>query len=118
MVELEDFKGFEFATDELEKIMEKNANKLTDMINSDTHKYGWKNYVDTWKFKKRGDQEYLVYSTNTALPHLLEKGHLIANSRGGTGWASARPHIFDNFRVIRDQYLKEIENADLIKVKE
>lgn len=46
-----------------------------------------------------------------SLTHLLEKGHLIVNKRGGVGWASARPHIDVVYQQIKDPFIRAMENA-------
>lgn len=77
-----------------------------------------KKYKDGWtirKGKQTKDQTfYEVWNkTNWQLTWLLENGHIIANKRGGVGWASAKPHIQKAIDFVRPQFITEMEQAEI-----
>ena len=74
-------------------------------------------YAKTWTIDEKKDvyQRY-YYCTiwndkNYRLTHLLENGHIIANKRGGVGWASAHKHIGKAYRQIRNPLIRAVEKA-------
>lgn len=77
-----------------------------------------KKYKDGWvilKGRMEHNQYYVTVwnKTNWQLTHLLENGHIIANKRGGVGWASAKPHIQDAIDVVKPQFISDMEKAEI-----
>lgn len=83
---------------------------------SSHYRDGWTIVVDD-KFTKRKTGIELAYgvrvwnATKYQLTHLLEKGHLIVNKKGGVGWASAKPHIDVVYQQIKEPFIRAMENA-------
>lgn len=76
------------------------------------------NYASGWDTKKesknKGEYGVVVWNaTNYQLTHLLEKGHLIVNKKGGVGWASPRPHIDNAYQHIKQPFINAMENAKI-----
>ena len=94
-IKLEDFKGFKIEMN-FDEIAEKHAKALAEQINSNASKHGWGDYAKSWTVTKKrikGEDAFIVHSTIYQLAHLLEKGHLIVNKKGGVGWSAPREHI-------------------------
>lgn len=75
------------------------------------YKYGW-----TVRQGKKTENEtfYEVWNKdNWQLTWLLENGHIIANKKGGVGWASARPHIQNAIDFVKPQFIAEMEKAEV-----
>lgn len=71
---------------------------------------GWRTEVDK---TYGGGYGVVVYNaTDWQLTHLLENGHIIANKKDGTGWASAKPHINPAYRSVKNKFIKAMENVD------
>lgn len=99
----------EFASKALDKV-KANVRKET-VIRTGRYMNGW-----TTSETKAGKQGYAVSvhnATDWQLTHLLENGHLIVNKRGGTGWASAHPHIRPAYNSLRNKFVKAIKNAKI-----
>lgn len=83
---------------------------------SKTYASGWEVKTNNRQNKKKGSIQ-LSYgvtvwnATNYQLTHLLEKGHLIVNKKGGVGWASAKPHIDVVYQQIKEPFIRAMENA-------
>ena len=83
---------------------------------SKTYASGWEVKTNNRQNKKKGSIQ-LSYgvsvwnATNYQLTHLLEKGHLIVNKKGGVGWASAKPHIDVVYQQIKQPFIRAMENA-------
>lgn len=105
-----------------------NYEKIIDKYGQDTAKYLQrtsprghrrnKTYASGWEFKvdEKAKKKYggVVWNaTNYQLTHLLEKGHLIVNKKGGIGWASAKPHIENAYQHIKPNFIRAMENVDL-----
>lgn len=75
------------------------------------YKYGW----TIRKGKQTKNETFIEVwnQTNWQLTWLLENGHIIANKRGGVGWASAKPHIQMAIDFVKPQFLAEMEQAEI-----
>lgn len=117
---IDNFKDFEFEI-EYEDIIDKYANECVSILKniSPRNKYTLQRakgkYAETWvvsKSKKRQTIDRVVWNEkNWQLTHLLEKGHLIVNKRGGVGWASPKPHISPAFERIKEPFEKAMQNS-------
>ena len=107
-----------------EDIVDDFGDKCCDKIKSNVQKQNLVKrgkYLQGWKVeiedRDRGGHTAIVYNeTDWQLTHLLENGHLIVNKRGGTGWASAHPHINPAYKSLRNKFIKAMSNADF-KIK-
>lgn len=77
---------------------------------------GWEVKVNSSQNKTKGNNQIsygvsVWNATNYYLTHLLEKGHLIVNKKGGVGWASANPHIETIYQKIKQPFIRAMENA-------
>ena len=104
----------------LDKIVENTAKRCETWLHANSPEGRRKNgsYREGWTIRKgtKKDDEsfYEVWNkTNYQLTHLLENGHIIANKKGGVGWASARPHIQKSVEYVEPQFLAEMEKADV-----
>lgn len=83
---------------------------------SKTYAQGWEIKEDN-RYSKKKSGIQIAYgvrvwnATNYQLTHLLEKGHLIVNKKGGVGWASAKPHIDVVYNQIKEPFIRAMENA-------
>lgn len=107
-----------------EDIVDDFGDKCCDKIKSNVQKQNLVKrgkYLQGWKVeiedRDRGGHTAIVHNeTDWQLTHLLENGHLIVNKRGGTGWASAHPHINPAYKSLRNKFIKAMSNADF-KIK-
>lgn len=78
---------------------------------SKTYAQGWEFKIDDKRVNSYGGKVW--NATNYQLTHLLENGHLIVNKIGGVGWASARPHIDEAYRRVKDPFIRAMEKVDI-----
>lgn len=83
---------------------------------TNTYAMGWTIKADD---SRRSGYGVVVWNaTNYQLTHLLENGHIIANKKGGVGWASARPHIDKVYQGFKPAFIRAMENAKInIEIK-
>ena len=118
-INIENFNGIEVEID-YEYVLNRYADKCLSIIKqnspSKTGKYrdGWVAEADT---DYLGNYSVVVWNeTSWQLTHLLENGHAIVNKKGGTGWASAKPHIQKGYRAVRNAFEQDIKKVQL-KIK-
>lgn len=121
MVDLMDFKGFQFEI-EMDDIIKDNAKDLRDDLKktSPDGRRKKKKYKQTWRYKQnKAKHEATVYNKdNYRLTHLLEHGHFIVNRKDGLlGWARAKPHIEPAFDRISPKFIKQMGEAPIKMVK-
>lgn len=103
-----------------DQIVERTAKRCTNQLRAmspegirktKNYKYGWT--VRQGK-KTKNETFYEVWNKdNWQLTWLLENGHIIANKKGGVGWASARPHIQNAIDFVKPQFIAEMEKAEV-----
>lgn len=115
-INIENFNGIEVKID-YKPVLEKYADKCKDIIKQNSPKRTGK-YQDGWV--AQADTDYLGnYSvvvwneTSWQLTHLLENGHAIVNKKGGTGWASGKPHIKKGYRAVKNAFETDIQKIQL-----
>lgn len=104
-----------------EDICDEFASKALDKVKANVRKQDLVrtgDYLDGWTTTVTEDRQgnYGVSVNNATdwqLTHLLENGHLIVNKKGGTGWASAHPHIRPAYKNLRNKFIKAIKNAKI-----
>lgn len=72
-------------------------------------------YFSTWQYRyDKGQKAAIVYNKkNGRLTYLLENGHAITNTKGGIKWTRAFPHIEYTFAKFKDQYVRDMRNAEI-----
>lgn len=115
-INIENFKGIEVEID-YKPILDKYGEKCKDIIvqnspkKSGRYRDGWRATADT---DYLGNYSVTVWNeTDWQLTHLLENGHAIVNKKGGTGWASAKPHIKKGYRAVKNAFEQDINNVKL-----
>lgn len=119
-INIENFNGIEVKID-YKPILDKYADECKDNIKQNvtaqklnrTGKYlaGWTVEEDT---DFLGNYSVVVWNeTSWQLTHLLENGHAIVNKKGGTGWASAHPHIAKGYRSVKRGFIDAINKVQL-----
>lgn len=115
-INIEHFNGIEVKI-EYEPILNKYANECRDIVAKNSPRRTGR-YASTWVATE--DKDYLGnYSVtvwnekNWQLTHLLENGHAIVNKKGGTGWASAKPHIKKGYRAVKNAFIRDINKVTL-----
>lgn len=117
-INLEKFNGFDIQV-EYDKIVDEYADKCCDTVKQKAKqviKEHRGRYIKGWTTKTEktysGGYSVVVYNeTDWQLTHLLENGHEIVNKRDGTGWASAKPHIDNAYRAVKNKFIKAMENV-------
>ncbi len=118
-IPIEKFNGFDIQI-EYEKVLDEYAEKCKDIVKQKSPDGNRRNnkYKDGWTTTagKSSRNSYMVTvwnATNWQLTHLLENGHIIANKKGGNGWASPRPHIDDAYKSIRNKFIKAMQKVNI-----
>ena len=116
-INIDNFNGFDVQI-EYKSIIDKYSKGCCEIIKDNSPKKRGK-YAKGWVAK--ADTDYLGnYSvvveneTDWQLTHLLENGHIIANKKGGVGWASPKPHIKKGFNAVRNRFSNDIKKVNLI----
>lgn len=114
---LDKFKGFKVSID-AEKIILDNAQQCCDDIKAYCESKGWHEYADGWVVDvyRKTKQAVVHNRDHYRLTHLLEKGHLITNKKGGVGFTAPFPHIRPAFDRARPKYIEDIKNKTIIVV--
>lgn len=103
-----------------DKIMDRTAKRCANHLTATSpeglrtgrkYKYGW----TIRKGKQTNNETFIEVwnKTDWQLTWLLENGHIIANKKGGVGWASAKPHIQMAIDYVRPQFISEMEQAEI-----
>lgn len=120
-IDIETFTGLEIKLD-FDKPLKEQAEECKNEIVKNCNERGWKNYVKGWTVTRKGksgESWYVVWNkTDYFLTHLLEKGHIIANKKGGVGYAAPHPHIKPAFDKIKKNFSKKIINDMIIEIKQ
>lgn len=120
MTDISQFNGFEIEL-EYEKIVDEYAGQCKDKVQQNVKKQNLikrGRYLSGWTTEVEktysGGYGVVVYNkTDWQLTHLLENGHLIVNKKGGTGWASAHPHIDPAYRSVKNKFVKAMEEVKI-----
>lgn len=115
-VNIEKLKSVNFEI-EYDDIVDEYADLCCSKIQNKSPKGFRGQYAQGWRVedKKYKSEYYAVVhnATDYQLTHLLENGHIIANKRDGTGWASAKPHINPAYRSVKNKFIRAIKNAKI-----
>ena len=123
-IKLDDYKGMNIDI-EFKDIVDEYAEKTVKILSlySNKRKSTRKNnYASTWAIKEaeRGKKVKEKYygavvwnSKNWGLTHLLENGHIIANKKGGVGWASGNHHIERAYKNVKVPFENAMARAKI-----
>lgn len=114
-IKLDNFKGLSFKID-MKQPIETYSNKCKEIVSQLSPKGKRGKYAKGWQVKlselRNGDVLAEVWNaTDWQLTHLLENGHIIANKKGGVGWASAKPHIEKAYQQVKAPFIEAMKNV-------
>lgn len=118
-MKLEAFNGWK-GTIEYEDIIRKASEEFAEELKKASHSLlgGTGEYAESWTYdmhKDKYDNPYGVVHNKEhyRLTHLLEHGHVSANQHGEYGRVAPKPHIKQQFDLVKDKFIDDMKDAEL-----
>lgn len=117
-IDIEHFHELEIKIDYV-PVLKKHGEKCKELVMQNSpvrrgkYKAGWRTTEDR---DYLGNTSVVVWNeTDWQLTHLIENGHEIKNSKGGTGYGRthANNHIQRSYKAVKNGFVRDMENIRL-----